>query len=204
MAAKFTPLPSKETQIVTPMFRLSFPAVFVAVPNELRADKRLEYKITMLFDKKDAAGIKALKDLMIKVANHRFGIGAKGLKNPIKDGDTAKNQAEELIKEKNPSYAGHWVVNSWSKNKPGVVNAKNEIILDHDEVYGGCFCRAQLNCYAYEAAGNRGVSFGLMHIQKLKDGDPFGARTRVEDAFSPVEGAELSEDSPAAAGGMFD
>ena len=204
MTAKYTPLPAKETQIITPTFRISFPAIFEPKYNEL-AEKN-QYSIVMLFDKKNQAELKPLKDMMIKVANHRFGTGAKGLKNPMKDGDTAKNQAEEFIKDKNPAYEGHIVISSWSKNKPGIVNAKNQIILDHDEVYGGCYCRAQLNCYAYEVKGNRGVAFGLMHVQKLKDGDPFGARTRVEDAFGPVEGeASMAEETPATAGGgMFE
>lgn len=214
MSTKFTPLPAKDTQLVSPVFRISFPAVFEPKWNEL-AEKN-QYTIVMLFPKvptelEKAMGIKpateALKDmkaLMAKVANHRFGAGAKGLKNPLKDGDTSLNQAQELIKEKNPAYEGQIVLSSWSKNKPGVVNAKNQIILDHDEIYGGCYCRAQLNCYGYEVKGNRGVSFGLMHVQKIKDGNPFGARTRVEDAFGAVDSeTSQAEDAPAA-GGMFD
>lgn len=194
-AIKFQPLPAKETQILTPTFRLSFPHIWEKHLNEMA--KREQYDIVMMFPKTDVAALKGMYDLMKKVANHRFGAGAKGLKNPFKDGDTAENQAGELICEKNPSYKGHMILSSWSKNGPGVVNAKNELIINHDEVYGGCFCRAQLNCYAYEAAGNRGVSFGLLHIQKLKDGDPFGARTRVEDAFGPVAGADsLAEETP--------
>lgn len=196
MATKFQGLPSKETQIITPVFRLSFPHVWEKHRNEMA--KRDQYDIVMLFDKKAVGELQAMYDLMKKVANHRFGVGAKGLKNPFKDGDTSVNTAQELIKEKNPSYAGQMVLSSWSKNQPGIINAKNQIILDHDEIYGGCYARAQLNCYAYEAAGNRGVSFGLLHIQKIKDGDPFGVRTRVEDAFAPVvEETSLAEESPA-------
>lgn len=200
MAAKFTPLPAKETQILTPVFRMSFPNLFEPKYNEL-AEKN-QYSVVMMFDKKNVAELKGMYDLMKKVANHRFGANAKGLKNPFKDGDTARNQAEELIKDKNPSYAGHMILSSWSKNQPGIVDQKLQVIINHDEIYGGCYARAQLNCYAYEVKGNRGVSFGLLHIQKIKDGDPFGVRTKVEDAFSPVaEGASQAEDSPAA--GMF-
>lgn len=203
MATKYTPLPAKETQIVTPKFRISFPSVFEPKYNQL-AEKN-QYTLVMLFPKTDKVALKPMMDLMARVAEHRFGKGAKGLKNPFKDGDTAKNQAEEFIKEKNPAYEGQMVLSSWSKNKPGVVNSKNQIILDHDEIYGGCYCRAQLNCYAYEVKGNRGIAFGLMHVQKLEDGDPFGARTRVEDAFSPVDGeGSQAEDSPAGGGKMFD
>lgn len=200
MSSKYIALPAKETQIIAPVFRLSFPAVFEPKTNTF--NKKEQYSIVMLFDKK-SADVKPLRDLMIKVANHRFGPGAKGLKNPLKDGDTARNQAEELIKDKNPSYAGHMVMTSWSKNKPGVVNANNQLIIDTDEIYGGCYCRAQLNCYAYETQGNRGVSFGLLHLQKVKDGDPFGARTRVEDAFSPVAGEESQAEDMADSNNMF-
>ena len=70
-------------------------------------------------------------------------------------------------------------------------------ITQQDEIYGGCYCKAQLNAYAYEQAGNRGISFGLLHLQKVKDGEPFGIRTRAEDAFAPVENtdSDMSDDS---------
>lgn len=193
--------PDFDTKIITPVFRLSYPALFEARYNELA--KREQFQISMLFDKKTAAtDLKAMKELMAKVATWRFGAGAKGLMNPFKDGDTDTNEAGELKKEKNPSIAGMIVLNSWSKNKPGLVNARKETIIDPDEVYGGCYCRAQLNAYAYEMGKNRGVSFGLLHVQKVKDGDPFGTRTRPEDAFEAVENAG-SEESSVSTDSMF-
>lgn len=206
--AKFQALPVKETNIITPIFRLSFPHVWEKKYNELA--KRDQFDITMMFDKKNSTiDLKPMFDLMKKVAVHRFGNNCKGLMTPFKDGDTHKAQSGELIKEKNPMYEGHMILSSWSKNQPGVVNGKNQIILNHDEIYGGCFCRAQLNCYAYEMGSNRGVSFGLMNLQKIKDGDPFGGRQRPEDAFSPVEEEQsFAEDQKPAASleagdGMF-
>lgn len=195
------PRPDFDTKIVTPVFRLSYPHLFEKHYNEL--GKRDQYDLVMLFDKKDKAALKEMYDLMAKTAKFKFGVNTKGLKNPFKDGDTAENQAGELIKEKNPSYEGMMVLSSWSKNQPGVVNHKNQIILDHDEVYGGCYCKAQLNCYAYETGGNRGVSFGLLHVQKIKDGAPFGSRTRPEDAFAPVAGQESAAEEVQEAGDMF-
>lgn len=186
--------PPFDTKIVTPIFRLSYPHIFEAHHNIL--GKRDQYDLVMIFDKKDKPSLKPMYDLMAEVAKFRFNTNTKGLKNPFKDGDTATSLSGELIKEKNPMYAGMLILSSWTKNKPGVVNNKNEIILDHDEIYGGCYCKAQLNCYAYETGGNRGVSFGLLHIQKIKDGDPFGSRTKPEDAFAPVAGGNsLAEDS---------
>lgn len=182
------PRPNFETRIITPLFRLSFPNIWQSRLNEL--SKKNEYSIVMLFDKKTAqAELKAMKELAGKVATFRFGANTKGLRTPFRDGDTDVNQAGDLRKEGNPSIDGMIYINSKSLNKPGVVNAKAEIILDQDEVYGGCYCKAQVNCFAYDTGGNRGVSFGLLHVQKIKDGDPFGNRSKPEDAFAPVQGA---------------
>ncbi len=201
MVAQKQPRPDFTTTIITPVFRLSYPHLFEKHHNEMA--KRDQYDLVMLFDKKDKAALKPMYDLMAQVARFRFGANTKGLKNPFKDGDTSTNQAGELVSDKNPSYVGQMVLSSWSKNQPGVVSNKNQIILDHDEIYGGCYCKAQLNCYAYETAGNRGISFGLLHVQKIKDGDPFGSRTKPEDAFAPVAGTESMAEDMKAEDGMF-
>jgi len=192
--AKFA-RPDFDTKIITPVFRLSYPSVFATSYNQLA--KRDEYKITMLFDKKTAVKeLAAMYALMARVAEWKFGKGAKGLRNPFVDGDTAVDMQGNLRKESNPSIAGMIYLNSWSKNAPGIVDGKNQPIINSDEVYGGCFCVAQLNAYAYEQGGQRGINFGLLHLQKRKDGDPFGQRTRPEDAFAPVQEESLAEETP--------
>lgn len=181
-----------DTKIITPVFRLSYPNLFKPSYNKLA--KREEYTITMLFDKKTSAvDLKGLKELAQKVAIAKFGAKPGKIKSPFRDGDTEiSDQTGELKKFTNPSIDGMIYIRSWSKFPPGIVDAARQPIIAEDEIYGGCYCRAQLNCYAYDQAGNRGVSFGLLHIQKVKDGDPFGSRTRPEDAFSSVEGATES------------
>ncbi|PWG75044.1 hypothetical protein DF186_14750, partial [Enterococcus hirae] len=44
--------------------------------------------------------------------------------------------------------------------------------------------------FTYDVSGNRGVAFGLQNVQKLRDGDPLGGRTKPEDDFEPMPGAE--------------
>src|SRR5690348_13304999 len=107
MKAK-APKPDFDTTIITPIFRLSFPHLFEKHRNELA--NRDQFDIVMMFDKKDRAALKPMYDLMTKVAQFRFGANTKGLKNPFKDGDTGTNQAGELIKDKNPSYAGMMIL----------------------------------------------------------------------------------------------
>lgn len=205
--AQKQPQPDFSTKILTPIFRMSYPHLFETHYNELA--KRDQYDVVMLFDKKDKALLKPMYDLMAQVAKFRFGANTKGLMNPIKDGDTAVNTTGQLINEKNPTYVGMMVLNSWTKNRPGVASTQRDtkgkliLIQDSDEVYGGCYGRAELNCYAYEKGQNRGIAFGLTHVQKVKDGDPFGSRSKPEDAFASVtDGGSQAEDVPDA-GDMF-
>lgn len=187
--------PDFNTVIITPVFRLSYPHVWEPVFNQLA--KREEYSIQMLFDKATAkTGMAEMAKLVNQlIAWKKWGPEAK---KPFIDGDTKRDSQGVLIAEKNPCNKGMIIVRSWSKQAPGIVDPSGKHpITQQDEIYGGCYCKAQLNAYAYDQAGNRGVSFGLLHIQKVKDGESFGTRTRAEDAFAPVEGAsESSADDP--------
>ena len=61
------------------------------------------------------------------------------------------------------------------------------MITDPDEVYCGCKVRATLSVFAYDKAGNRGISFGLNNVQKLGDGERLDGRLRAEDDFEALE-----------------
>ena len=187
--------PEFTTTIITPVFRLSYPHVWETTFNQLA--KRDEYSIQMLFDKATAKNDLAI---MVKLVNDLIAwkgwAKAAGIMKPWIDGDTKVDSAGVPWVEKNPAYKGQIILKSWSKQAPGIVDPTGKHpILQHDEIYGGCYCRAQLNAYAYEKGQNRGVSFGLIHIQKIKDGVAFGNRGKVEDAFSPVEGGAEAVDT---------
>ena len=89
-----------------------------------------------------------------------------------------------------------------AKNKPRVVDVNNEDILESSKFYAGGWGRASVSAFAYEQAGNIGVSFGLNHIQFVKDGEPFSARPTVEAAFEAIETTE--EESGEATGAATD
>src|SRR5665213_584585 len=165
----FEKVPFK-TVLLTPVFRLSYPNVWAPKFNQLA--KRDQYDIQMLFDKKtDKEALQPMLKLMNDLMVHKWTTKPAGFLSPFKDGDTMKNSAGELLKTKNPAFEGKIILSSWSKLPPGVMDptGKNPI-TQHDEIYGGCYCRAQLNGYAYEKGQNKGVSFGLLHVQKIKDG----------------------------------
>ena len=62
-------------------------------------------------------------------------------------------------------------------------------ILDESEIYSGCYGKVSLRAFAYDQKGNKGVSFGLQNVQKVRDGESLGGRVNPQDEFKPVENA---------------
>ena len=50
------------------------------------------------------------------------------------------------------------------KDKPGVVDAACQTIIDRSEVYSGVYGRASINFYAFNVNGNRGIACGLNNL----------------------------------------
>ena len=74
--------------------------------------------------------------------------------------------------------------------KPGIIDAAKKAITDEDEFYSGCYGRASLNFFPYNASGNKGVAAGLNNLQKIKDGDPLSGRQSAEADFDDDFGVE--------------
>ena len=81
-------------------------------------------------------------------------------------------------------YAGTVFIAATSKQQPGVVSANLKPIIVRDDLYAGCYCRASVTAFAYDKAGNKGVSFGLQNIMKTRDGESVSGRSRAEDDFA--------------------
>ena len=97
------------------------------------------------------------------------------LKTPLRDGD--------LERPNDPAYANAYFMNASSTNKPGAVDANNNLILDTSELYSGIYGRASVNFFAYNSSGNKGITCGLNAIQKLRDGEPLGGHIDAEREF---------------------
>lgn len=98
------------------------------------------------------------------------------LKTPLRDGDAERPD--------DPAYAGHYFVNANSNSAPGIVDADRQPIIDRSEVYSGVYGRASISFYAYNVNGNRGIACSLNNLQKIKDGEPLGGKSRAEDDFA--------------------
>ena len=98
------------------------------------------------------------------------------LKTPLRDGDAERPDDE--------AYADSYFVNANSGTAPGIVDADRNPIIDRSEVYSGVYGRASINFYAFNSNGNKGIACGLNNLQKIRDGEPLGGKTRAEDDFT--------------------
>lgn len=180
-----------DTKVVTGRVRLSYVHVFEPFANQPNQDAK--YSCVLMIPKKDKATIKKIKAAQAAAAEagkvSKFGGKIpKNLKTTMHDGDV------DADLDRNPEYAGHYYMSVSSKTKPGIVDRDKEIITDSSEVYSGCYARASINAFAFNTQGNRGVSFGLNHLQKLDDGDYLGGRSRAEDDFDDLDDDDLDDD----------
>ena len=172
--------------IVTPEFRVSFPSVFTPKPG-MNPNAKPKYSVSMLFPK--TTDLKPIMALVNAAAVGKWGPDKakwpKGLYTPFRDG------AEK-------DYDGYDATvifaTASSTKRPGLVgpDAKTPII-DAGEFYAGCYARAKIDVFAFEAKDpnsgavlKRGVTFGLQHVQKTRDGVEFSRAGKVEDAFDAI------------------
>lgn len=173
-------------KVVTGEVRLSYANLFEARAQDNGPAK---FSTVIVIPKSDKATLKALKAAATEAAENgkaKFGgkIPPAVLKNPL---TTLHDGDEEADLERNPEYEGCYYMSVSSKVQPGIVDRAKQPILDAQEVYSGCYVRVALGAFAFNQQGNKGVSFGLNHVQKIRDGEPLGGITRAEDEFDELD-----------------
>ncbi len=171
--------------LLTPKFRVSYAKVFRPEKNNLSGE--MEYSLVAVFPK--GSDLTVLTAAVKAAAEEKFGADKtkwpKLLRSPIR-----KNEEKEKEGKLPDGYeAGGFFIGLKSKQRPGLVDANLQAMIDETGFYSGCFARAQVRPYGYDQKGNKGVAFGLQNLQKMGDGDPLSGRQRAEDAFEPVAGA---------------
>ena len=152
------------TKVITgPNTRLSYANVWEAKSINGGAPK---FSVSLIIPKSDTRTVEKIK-AAIEAAykegesklkgNGRSVPALSAIKNPLRDGDTTA---------------------------PGIVDANCNPILERSEVYSGVYGRASISFYAFNSNGNKGIACGLNNLQKLRDGEPLGGRTRAEDDFA--------------------
>lgn len=144
-----------------------------------------KYSVSLIIPKSDTATIKkieaaieaAYKEGEAKLKGNGRSVPALSvLKTPLRDGDAERPDDE--------AYANAYFVNANSATAPGIVDADRQEIIDRSEVYSGVYGRASINFYAFNSNGNKGIACGLNNLQKIRDGEPLGGKSRAEDDFA--------------------
>lgn len=159
-----------------------------------------KYSCTILVPKTNTAA-KAAIDQAVAAAIEA-GVSAKwsGVRPPqpaicVHDGDGPRPSDGSAFGEE---CRGCWVFTASSKQAPFVVDAQVQPIIDPTQVYSGMWGNVNVNFFAYNSAGKKGIGCGLNGVQKTQDGEPLGSRVTAQEAFAPVSPAA---NSPATAWG---
>lgn len=144
-----------------------------------------KYSVSLIIPKSDTVTVEKIK-AAIQAAYEEGASKLKGngksvpalstLKTPLRDGD--------LERPDDAAYANSYFVNANSATAPGIVDANCQSIIDRSEVYSGVYGRASINFYAFNSNGNKGIACGLNNLQKIRDGEPLGGKSRAEDDFA--------------------
>jgi hypothetical protein len=177
----------QSTKVVTNLVRFSYLHVWEPVAIEEGQDKK--YSVSLIIPKSDKPLVAKIKAAIeaAKESGKTSKFGGKvpsNLKTPLRDGDVERPDDD--------TYANSYFINANCKTKPGVVDKDLNPIMDQNEMYSGCYGRASITFYPFNTSGNKGIACGLNHLQKMKDGDPLGGRSRVEDDFS--EALDIDDD----------
>lgn len=166
-----------EKRVIIPMCRLSFPALFrPAKPMADGGDEK--YQCELIFD--EGQDLTELRAAATQAIRDKWGDKTpKNLRTPFRKGTDRDSEG----------YPDDCTfISARSTDKPGIVVGPNrEPCMDQSEVYGGCYVRVSVTAFAYDAKGNKGVSFALNNVWKIKDGEPFGNRRNAEEEFSEVD-----------------
>ena len=168
---------STKVKVVTGKVRFSYVNVFA--PKASIEGGTPKYSVSIIIPKSDKETVSKLQKAFeeTKTASAGFFGGAvpKNLKGGLRDGDLEKEDA---------AYEGCYFINANSVQKPGVVDQDLNPIMDQNEFYSGCYGRASITFYPYNAQGSKGIACGLNNVQKLEDGEKLGGGTTAAIDFA--------------------
>lgn len=167
-----------DTKVITNKVRFSYVHVFT--PTAVGESEDKKYSVSIIIPKSDKETIKLIKEAVKNAtdkgkADKWGGKVPANLKTPLRDGDEERPEDE--------AYANAYFINASAVTKPGVVDKDLEPITDEEEFYSGCYGRASVTFYAFNASGNKGIAAGLNHVQKTSDGEALGGRVSPEVDF---------------------
>lgn len=181
------------TKVITNKVRLSF--AHVLEPHAFEGQEP-KYSTMILIPKDDKETLGAIKSA-IKTAYEEGkdsklkGVKPNNLKTTLRDAD------DEFDTEEQPEFANMMFMNVSAKTAPQIVKREKGLLVkteDPDDVYSGVYAMVSMNFYAYNTAGNKGISAGLNNILTTGKGEFLGGRASAESDFGDVEWDDEEDD----------
>jgi len=153
--------------------RLSYTNLLTPRAQDSEKPDVLTYSTAILIPKSDTDTVKAvqaaIKEALAEgVIKKWAGKTPNGLRNPLRDGDADRPDDEV--------YAGMWFINAkgpkGGQEKPILLDSKGNLTDSTDDIYSGVEARVQLQFFAYDKAGNRGVGASVSSVLSLGVGEP--------------------------------
>jgi hypothetical protein len=168
-------------KLVTGTHRASY--LHVDTPAVFDGEDMGKYSVTLLI-KKDHPDVAKIKGLIRKAydANKEsmfkgIPLNSKNLHNPLRDGDDWLEEHPGATE-----YEGCYFVKASTTRQPKVFGRDKQEILDLEEVYSGCYCRAVIVCFPFNTKA-KGFSFYLNSLMKMEDGERLGGFEANPDEY---------------------
>jgi hypothetical protein len=147
--------------IQTPVGTLSYPHLFKPVDKFQNATEKV-YRAVLLFTSAQVKSppMKPLREEVESLARTAFPklILGKSVKSPFRNAHEKENFPDEY----------EMFISAWCNEKPGVIDAQRQDIMDSGDVWPGQHARFVLAPFSYDNSGNKGVSFYLHHVQIVR------------------------------------
>lgn len=180
-----------DSRVVTGMVRLSFSNLFEPRPTDDGSKGR--YDCCLLIDKSDKKTIecinKAIDAAKAKGIKEKWSNKLpKNMQLPLHDGDEKEDD------QYSEQFEGKMFINPKSKSRPGIVDKHGAPIIDHEELYSGCYVLAALSFFPYDTNGNKGVGVGIDNIMKVKDGESLAGKPSASNDFEGIDIEDEDDD----------
>jgi hypothetical protein len=184
------------TRMVIPHARFAY--VHLMEPRAAAEGAEPKYSVTLIIPKTDEATIGKIKASMKAAITKKWDSKPpKGLRNPLRDGDEVDADTGERMK--GDEFKGCWYISASNKKPVRAVAGRAKIPATEEHLTSGNYGAAELNFYAYDAAGNRGVAAGLNGVWITKRGEPLSA-SGVE--WGEIEAEDFAASSLPSTAGM--
>ena len=177
-----------EGQVLILNARLGYPKLWEPKVVNNDPNGRPRYGCQIYVPKTDeSTKAKLDREIARLVKLHMKGVKPKSKDLFLKDGDSEDNRDEHA--------KGHWIISANRaelQGRPQVVDRSKKAIDSKDsaEVYAGCYCNFLISVFIPKRGNTNQISACLEVVQKVKDGEPFGAARVDVDSVMP----DLPED----------